>query len=207
MKKQCFILGLLLCASPVIAAEPPIGEVFRLRGEMLIDGNRFKGEAGPGQKLYQGDTLVTLAQSKAELKMIDGTLIRLSEKSRFQLDQYQFNAAQSSRNVSLRQVKGYFRVLMGKLSQARAKNRFEVGTRLAVIGVKGTDFFAGPLSVGQMNIALFEGGPLEVKNSGGTLILKKAGEGVNIQTHKGMPAKAKQWPEKRLTLAKSKVDF
>ncbi len=184
-----------------------IGEVLRLQGTLRIQGPEAKGLVRVGQKLYQGDKLETGSHSKAELKLIDGTLIRLSEKSQFTLEEFDFQPQSSIRQVLFTQGQGYFRMIVGKVGKMKAKSRFEVKTPMAIIGVKGTDFFAGPLKAGEVNIALFKGGPIEIQNGGGALLLKKAGQGVNIQSLEKMPPSAKQWPQARLEKAKSLVEF
>ncbi|MDX2470646.1 MAG: FecR family protein [SAR324 cluster bacterium] len=206
MKSLGLAFSFLFLFTPPLYAQS-VGEVLRLQGTLRIQGPESKGLAKIGQKLYQGDQLETGSNSKAELKLVDGTLIRLSEKSQFTLEEFKYNTQNSIRKAMFSQAQGYFRVIVGKVGMMKAKSRFEVKTPMAIIGVKGTDFFAGPLKVGEVNIALFEGGPVEIKNAGGVLLLKNAGEGVNIQNLNKMPKATKQWPAARLAKAKSLVEF
>ena len=124
----------LLCSFLFIMNSPlhagVIGEVLRLQGTLRIQGPEAKGLVRVGQKLYQGDKLETGSHSKAELKLIDGTLIRLSEKSQFTLEEFDFQPQSSIRQVLFTQGQGYFRMIVGKVGKMKAKSRYEVKTHM-----------------------------------------------------------------------------
>jgi hypothetical protein len=135
-------VGLLstLLVSPGFAAEA-IGRVAETSGTVV----RIKAAGAPellggGSPLATGDVIETQANSGAELRYDDGTVVRLAARSRFTVPEYRLDPQQATeeRFVS-RLLAGAMRVVTGTIAKRQPRNaRFVAHT--ATIGIRGTDF-------------------------------------------------------------------
>lgn len=135
-------VGLLstLLVSPGFAAEA-IGRVAETSGTVV----RIKAAGAPellggGSPLATGDVIETQANSGAELRYDDGTVVRLAARSRFTVPEYRLAPQQAAeeRFVS-RLLAGAMRVVTGTIAKRQPRNaRFVAHT--ATIGIRGTDF-------------------------------------------------------------------
>src|SRR5688572_17613971 len=130
----------LLGSVPAFAAGTSAGEVLSLRGAVTST------QAGKTTKLYRGaavvtgDELRTGKNARLKLRMIDGAEITLGENSEFFVREYDLRASEGVGVAVLELTKGFFRAVTGRITKLR-DNKFQVKTPLAVIGVRGTDFW------------------------------------------------------------------
>lgn len=124
--------------APAVAA--PAGTVTFLAGE----ATRAAGESAPAEPLAAGgavragDVLETRRRTRLEVRLADGSVLRLGPSSRAVVAAAAFGGTPAERDVSAR-------LLVGKVwaNVARAVGgaaRFEVETEHAVAGVRGTTF-------------------------------------------------------------------
>ena len=87
------------------------------------------------------DTLITDADSKAEVGFTDQTLMTIRESTTFKIDKYQYNPAakKSGGNSVTNLVEGGFRTITGAIA-TNTPNNYEVNTPVATIGVRGTEY-------------------------------------------------------------------
>ncbi len=101
------------------------------------------GNQRPAQKgvqLYPGDAVVTGANSNAQIRMTDDTLLWLHPNSRLKIDDYLYTQKPGGKDtVALQLVKGAVRTATGMIGQNK-KESFGITTLNAVIGIRGTDF-------------------------------------------------------------------
>ncbi|MBN8477028.1 FecR domain-containing protein, partial [Sulfuritalea sp.] len=136
----CAALVAALFAPPLAAAET-IGRVAETSGTVV----RIKAAGAPellggGSPLATGDVIETQANSGAELRYDDGTVVRLAARSRFTVPEYRLAPQQAGeeRFVS-RLLAGAMRVVTGTIAKRQPRNaRFVAHT--ATIGIRGTDF-------------------------------------------------------------------
>jgi hypothetical protein len=128
---------LLLAALPVLA---DAGAFQFVAGEVRIvrpDGR--EAVAAKGDKVMEGDTVVTGANGHAQLLMTDQALIALRPDSRLRFDAYRFAGKEDgSEQGILGLIKGGFRTLTGLIGRANKAN-YLVRTPTATIGIRGTD--------------------------------------------------------------------
>ncbi len=90
-----------------------------------------------GMELRQGDRIST-TDSTAEIQLTrDGSIIKLSENSQFQVDELYNGTEASASRFTLQN--GRMRAVVSRISRSET-SRFSVRTRTAVGGVRGTDF-------------------------------------------------------------------
>ena len=121
-----------------------------------------------GQHLVNNTTLVTAPQSYAVLKFEDGTVVVLKENSSFQVLDYRYNTrAPADSNAAFSMLRGGLRMITGVIS-TRNRDAVKVGTPLATIRIRGTEFLAelvNPLLVQTIS------GAVTLTNSAGTVVV------------------------------------
>lgn len=143
---KLFVIGGLVFTPEALWAA--CGEILVSKGDIKVEsaeGGKVSN-AAQGTKVCQGDTIVAGVQSRAKVKMEDGNELNISPESRIKLEIYEYKPADNKKKVMLN-------VLYGKVRSAtreenmyndKAKdgqaNTFQVKTKSAVAGVRGTDF-------------------------------------------------------------------
>ncbi|MFA9218691.1 MAG: FecR domain-containing protein [Sphingomonadaceae bacterium] len=146
--KKCFVtrglLFLVLCCLAAMSwAAQVAGTVTQLSGPLLAkkaDGAvkilSLKSE------VESGDTLVTEKNTYALVKFIDNSEITLKPGTTFKIDNFAFDADKpGADSASFNLVKGGLRSVTGLLGK-RNKEKFEMKTPSATIGIRGTTFIA-----------------------------------------------------------------
>ncbi len=110
-----------------------VGDVAALRGTARV-------ALAAGATLEVGDTIVTAAQSHAQLRFTDDGLVALKPESEFRIEQYNFDGRQDGTEVAVfRLVKGGFRTLTGQIGKI-SPDRYQLLTTQATIGIRGTHY-------------------------------------------------------------------
>ena len=128
MKK---LLILLLLLHVTLFAS--IGTIAAMRGDVKIERNAQKIEAKIGTKIEKKDTILTQKKSKAQVIMMDETVITIGSESIYSFNDYGNDHAQ------MKIKKGFFRAITGKIGKI-APEKFKIKTRSATIGIRGTHF-------------------------------------------------------------------
>jgi hypothetical protein len=110
-----------------------VGDVVAVRGT-----DRVRLVAGAA--VNTGDTVVTGAQSHAQLRFADNALVALKPDSEFRIEQFVYNGREDNANVAVfRLVRGGFRTLTGEIGRIN-KEAYRVETTQATIGIRGTHY-------------------------------------------------------------------
>lgn len=139
------LLGLgLAILTPLSADAAPVGKITHIEGRVDItrDG-KAAIPAARDDKIQIGDIVRTKSRSKAEILFKDGSILRLASSTRVKVTEYIIGKEQSSSVINLFRGKIQSKVskTLGRLFGFKKRNRFEVHTPTAVVGVRGTDFF------------------------------------------------------------------
>lgn len=190
------LLPVALCLLPgLAAAQCGIAKVAATHDDVRL--LRAGGTAAPvvGEPVCTGDRIVTGARGVAELHFRDGTRITVGKDSEFGVTTWKERALRRN-EVEFSLVKGAFRAVTGAITQRR--NRFEVQTTIATIGVRGTDFWGGTnLSPDALEVIMLSGKGVYVSNAAGTTEIREAGTGVTVPAG-GAPAAAQAWDEQKV---------
>lgn len=89
-----------------------------------------------GDFLFEGDRVETGKDSRIELKLPDGSFIRYSESTTFELVSAAYDAPKKQRSINISMIIGKTWAKVARLFGRRG--RFSVTTRTAVAGVRGT---------------------------------------------------------------------
>ncbi len=99
-----------------------------------------------GQEVESGDTIVTYASGRLQLRMQDGSLLALRPGTEFLIEDYHYpEPGDTTDNRPPRSfytlLKGGFRSITGAIGK-EDRNRYRVRTPVATIGIRGTDYDA-----------------------------------------------------------------
>lgn len=190
-----------LVASVAVAATP-VGEVSRVQGACSGTLEGATRALAAGAPVHLAEEVATGAGARLAITLDDDTVLTLGENARLVIDRYVFDP--DGANVLDATVAGAFRYVSGVLS-ATASRDATVRTPVAVIGVRGTNFWGGPID-GGFGVALFEGS-ISITSGGVTTILDAAGSGVNLPADGGPPGPVTTWPEEKVQRALDAVTF
>ena len=136
--------GLTLLFSTTLALAAQVaGTVVHLSGPLMAqkpDGTAktltLKSE------VESGDTLVSQRNTYAQIRFVDNSEITLRPNTTFKIENFAFDGAKpEADSASFRLVKGGLRSVSGLLGK-RSREKFEMRTPTATIGIRGTTFVA-----------------------------------------------------------------
>jgi hypothetical protein len=193
-------LGLLV-ASAAMAADA-IGSVTRLHGTARGADAGVWRQLATNDPVNLNETVVTGAGARLELTLDDDSVLTLGAGARLRLDAFVYNPRGASRISAT--VVGAFRFVSGAM-QAGARRQASVTTPFAVIGLRGTDFWGGPID-GGFGVFLFDGA-VSVTNAGATVDLTAPGQGTSFANAAAPPGPVVVWGQDKVGRALATVTF
>jgi len=186
------------------AAQEAIGSVSRLQGEAsgILGGTTLPLSANGS--VFLNEVLSTGDAARLEITFTDSTRLTLGEKAKLTLGTYVFNPPAGRRTIRFALV-GAIRFVSGKLSKVVASH-VSVTTPVANVGIRGTEFFAGPIDDQALGVFLIEGA-VSVSNAAGRRILNRPGQGTNIAAQGAAPGPVTLWPQPKVDRALAAVSF
>ncbi|NDV21244.1 FecR domain-containing protein [Desulfovibrio sp. JC022] len=122
---------------PAEVDQNSIGVVLAAEGEVFLRSESGIRQVESGAEVFRGEELVTGAGSTAEIRFVDDTLLSQGADSVISLDDYVFDDSASDAELLFKMSQGTFRLVTGKIAEQNP-DRFQVGTPLATIGIRGT---------------------------------------------------------------------
>jgi hypothetical protein len=203
-------MGILVAAAIALGVLAPgtaesattIGKISRLAGtaQGTVEGTRSNLAAE--DPVYLDEIIVTAAGARLEMTLDDATVLTIGEKASIVLDAFIYNASGANRLSA--KVTGAFRLVSGAL-RAGATREASVVTPFAVIGVRGTNFWGGPID-GGFGVFLFEGA-VSVTNAGQTVVLSAPGQGTSFGTAAAPPGPVIVWAQDKVDRAVATITF
>jgi hypothetical protein len=143
------LLTVIALAVPVVAHAAVVGHFTMVRGQVdLLKQGKLPAIAAKLQAgVEPGDIIRTKSRSKAQLTMVDDSIITMAPMSRLAVADYQYRPALEERRAVLRVFRGLVHTVVKRIIK-REEPDFIMETHTAIIGVRGTDFYAslGPSS-------------------------------------------------------------
>jgi hypothetical protein len=199
-----FFAGLAAGPAPAQEARDAIGTVIRIQGDASGTRGGATQALGLNASVSVNESVSTGAAGRLEITFKDNTRVTLGENARLTLDRYIFNPATKRRMVRLKVV-GAFRFISGKVANV-ARSDVKITTPVASVGVRGTDFWAGPIDDLALGVFLMEGA-VQVSNAAGTRTLDQPGQGTNIGAPGKAPGLVTLWPQAKIDRAMATVAF
>jgi hypothetical protein len=195
------IVGLPLIAS---AADDPaaIGTVDKVENEAKVVSGDTAAAAIIGTPIHMRDELRTGPEGRLKVTFRDDTVLTLGEKASVVVDSYLYDPDQNIGETVLQATKGAFRFASGKIKDLK-QNKIAVSTPVADIGVRGTEFWGGPLN-GKYGVLLLEG-EVTVSNQAGSVTLSAAGQGTDIPSPLDRPGPVQPWSADKIARAVATV--
>ncbi len=196
-----FLVLLVGLPGEIFAAER-VGQVLRIKGNCQVEADGQKQPLQSSSPVHLLDVVTTGAGARLVVELDDGTILTLGENAELRIDEFVFRKPDISDRLKLF-AGGAFRFTTGRLARTGG-SVIEINTRVPVLGVRGTDFWAGPLD-GKYSVLLFEG-VLDVSNNGAAVTLDEPGEGTNIAAG-GKPGPVTLWPQDKVRRALRAIEF
>jgi hypothetical protein len=206
LREFAFLLITALIALPLAAnaADDPaeIGVVDKVENEANIVSGDNASAAVIGAPIHMRDELRTGAEGRLKITFRDETVLTLGEKASVVIDRYVYDPDRQVGEAILQATKGAFRFATGRI-KAMKGSKIAVSTPVADIGVRGTEFWGGPIE-GQYGVLLLEG-EVTVSNQAGSVTLSAPGQGTDIPSPLDPPGTVKPWGADKIARAVASV--
>lgn len=175
----CGVVFLLAVCAAFPALAQTAGKFLVAVGDVKLVGKDGKSRpAERGGELLEGDTIVTGANSLAQIRLQDNGLLSVRPNTEMKLDKFSFAGADDRKaTLLISLVQGGLRSITGLIGKAHREG-YKISTATATIGIRGTDhepFFIPP---GQT--ALGTPGTYDKVNSGMTFIQGRQGNPIDV---------------------------
>lgn len=199
---QLAALAFVVCATSSLAGETSIGTVRRVQAQ--VDALRAADilKLSVAAPLEANDVLRSGERARLEAELVDGTKLTLGESAELKLDNFVYDPENSARNRLIARIKGAFLFVGGKVEGAGSE--VTIITANAVMGVRGTTFWGGPIDNAYGVLAL--SGVVTVSTNAGSVTLTE-GQGTMITAADAPPDAPKTWPGAKRDRAIATVNF
>lgn len=196
----CAVVALLLLGHQATAGGV-VGGVSSIKGECTgVLGGRSEPLALRSTVVLQQE-VATAPAARLEITFDDSTRLTMGERARLTIDEFVYSPGGKNRIAFA--VTGAMRFVSAQGKPADSD--VDIVTPVATIGVRGTDFWTGPID-GQFGVLLLEGAVV-VTNPSGEVVLDEPGEGVNIAAPGAAPGLVTLWPQDKVARALAAVAF
>lgn len=177
------------------------GSSTEVRNQATAEFAKTARPLSPGTSVMIQDTLKTGEQSRLRVRLLDQSSLTLGAQAELLIDNFVYNPGKTQQAV-LNLFKGALRYIGGHAGGTTPK-AVEIKTPIAVLGVRGTDFWAGPID-GETGVLVLQG-RVDVQSRYG-LVTLRPGEGTMIQDN-GQLSQPKVWGEEKKARALEMVRF
>jgi hypothetical protein len=196
------VATLIVLTTPLIAgaAAPDtdrVGLVNKVENAAQVVSASGATTATVGTPVHMKDELRTGANGRLQVTFRDNTVLTLGEHASVVIDRYIYDPDQGIGETVLQATKGAFRFATGRMKELK-DHKIAVSTPVADIGVRGTEFWGGPLD--KYGVLLLEG-EVSVSNQAGSVVLSKHGQGTDIPSPLNAPGAPSAWPADKVTRA------
>jgi hypothetical protein len=129
-------------------------------------------------------------------------VLTLGENASVVIDRYVYDPDRQVGETILQATRGAFRFASGRI-KAMKESKIAVSTPVADIGVRGTEFWGGPIE-GQYGVLLLEG-LVTVSNQAGSVTLSARGQGTDISSPLDPPGSVRPWGADKIARAVASV--
>jgi hypothetical protein len=195
------------------AAQVVAGTIERQRGDAtrIVGGEAFP--LAPQGWVFVGDTITTGRDARVIIRFNDSSTLTLGENANIDIDELVYSpAAAGNGRQALKFTQGVFQFVSGAISAANHDN-VTITTRVATIGIRGTRFVAGELTVGMppgvphFGVQIYDGA-VEVISPAGAVTLNQPGQGTFLPlTRVAAPTPVRQWTPEEAAEARAALAF
>jgi hypothetical protein len=179
-----------------------VGSVTRIQGAAFGVSEGTREALAVGSSVTLGEAIATGTDARLAITLADGTSLSIGENANLTIDAFVY--APAGANTFHASIAGAFRYASGVLG-ANATRTASVTTPAAVIGIRGTDFWGGPVD-GQQGFVLFSGA-INVTVGGTTVAIDNPGTGVAFDSSAAQPGMVYVWADDKVQRAIATVIF
>lgn len=216
MRIQLMIYPLILLfvaslydVAPAVAETALVGKVTRVQGITSASGRVLEADSD----VFDGDLLITEEGARLEITFIDGSLLTLGGPAKLFIDEMaygQTGSTEARARQTIESLEGAFRFITGAVGRD-APEAVKIVTPVATIGIRGTDFWGGPIDRGssfsEFGVLLFEG-EVVVSGANGEVVLDGFTEGTFIASDGSLaPTDPGTWQEQTISDAVATITF
>ena len=200
------VVAMLVCcfAGSQATAQDAIGTISRIQGEASGTRNGATRALGLNAAVFRNETVATAETARLEVTFTDNTRLTLGERAKLTLDTYVFDSAAGQGAIKFGLI-GTFRFVSGQVSKLASAD-VSVTTPVAIVGIRGTEFWGGPIDDQVLGVFLIEGA-VSVSNAAGQQILSLPGQGTNIAAPGAAPGPVTFWAPDKISRAIATVTF
>ena len=198
------LAAILIGLASHAAAQDAIGAVSRMQGAASGVKDGATDALALGSEVFLNQEVSTGDAARLELTFDDGTQLTLGERAKMILDTFVYAPAQGTGTMKLAVV-GAFRFVSGQVTK-QSDSVVAVTTPIATVGIRGTEFWGGPIDDQALGVFLIDG-EVTVTNPAGEAILDTPGQGTNIATPGTAPGPVTIWPQAKVDRAIATVTF
>jgi hypothetical protein len=149
--KPAWRLGLLLCwaLAANCAWAQTAGKILLAVGDVSAVRGSERVRLAAGATVNAGDSVVTGAESYAQIRFSDDALVALKPETEFRIERFNFTGRQDGGEIAIfRLVRGGFRTLTGQIGKLN-HDQYQLLTTQATIGIRGTHYQVQICAAGQ----------------------------------------------------------
>lgn len=155
-----------------------------------------------GTEVHMQDELRTGQAARLQVTFRDDSVLTLGENARVRIDRYVYDPDRGIGEAVLQAAAGAFRLASGQMKDLKNTN-ISVSTPVAQIGVRGTEFWGGPIEA-KYGVFLIAG-EVTVTTEGGSITLSVPGQGTDILSPLDPPGPQSAWPPDKVARAVASV--
>ncbi len=208
-------LFMFLLPTALQAAGERAGRVERQKGEASRVADGQKAALALHGGIFVGDEIETGEGARLVIRFLDQSTLTLGAKAKVKIDAMIYDTTglgDAPDAQALNFLQGVFKFVSGKVAKAD-RQAFALNTPVATIGIRGTEFVGGELTVGMPPGTSHIGfqvreGAIEVTNSLGAVTLDQPGEGTFIPLDgSAAPTPVRQWTAEEAAEADALLAF
>ena len=118
------------------------GKVKSVAGQVIIihsENSKIGYKAAPGFDIYEKDTIISQSDGRIRFNMNDGSVINIASGTRLVIKESVYKPKKKVRTTFIDMILGKAYFIVKKMSGYN-KSKFEVKTKTAVVGVRGSEF-------------------------------------------------------------------
>lgn len=188
----CALALFVLFAAPAARADTSganavIGTVLEVQGQVTVTDATGSRAAALNSDIHMNDVVTTGPASHVYILLIDNTQWTLAENSKFRVDDFVFDQNDKADNMARYSVlQGAFNYVSGLVAK-KANPDVNIATPVGSIGIRGTDFWGGPID-GQYGVMVNEG-RVDLTTQAGAVSVAQ-GQGTTVANRYSKPGRA-----------------
>jgi hypothetical protein len=191
------VLTTALVAGAAAEDADRVGLVNKVENDAQVVSASGATTATVGTPVHMKDALRTGANGRLQVTFRDNTVLTLGEHASVVIDRYVYDPDHGIGETVLQATKGAFRFATGRIKEMK-DHKIAVSTPVADIGVRGTEFWGGPLD--KYGVLLLQG-EVTVSNQAGSVVLSNPGQGTDIPSPLDAPGAPSSWPADKVARA------